>query len=215
MPKSRNNHKIYKMNKYFFILAFGFSFLFFSCGSSKELVQEKTAQLEPVTLELIQDFKISETTLYGLQFFSSTQDTIVLQNQIDATSSRVGPDGVLVLTGGNPSKANIILPGTPGVLVGLVYEQSNEPKNIKELKISYSANKNNYLIYRPSQEDGNTFLLQESKFLVSGELSQVYIVPFYLEQQDQKLIEPGQKVGQKKAEKSPVKKTGKKYDFQN
>lgn len=136
--------------------------------------------------------------LESVQFFSGP-DTIVLQKSTKVATGSVANDGTLLLTGGEPTRKVLILPNTPGTLVpqGVVLTQD---KKIKELRVSFSEKENNYLIFLPSNDEFGTFFLTQTevKTISKGEGSPLMIKLFYLEEQDQKKIETGRIVGQKK-----------------
>ena len=174
-----------------------FSFTLFSCSSSKNLAKEEET-LTPFLAEMIENFELTPKMLESVQFFSST-DTIVLAKSTKVASGTVSEDGTLLLTGGEPTKQVIILPNTPGIIIprGVIL---GDDKKIKELRVSFSEKENNYLIFLPSDDEFGSFVLSQTeiKSVSRGEGSPLMIKLFYLEEQDQKKIEPGRIVGQKK-----------------
>ncbi len=173
------------------------SFTFFSCSTSKNLVKQDKTFTE-FSLGIVENFELTPKMLESVQFFSST-DTIVLAKSTKVASGTVSEDGTLLLTGGEPTKQVIILPNTPGIIIprGVIL---GDDKKIKELRVSFSEKENNYLIFLPSDDEFGSFVLSQTeiKSVSRGEGSPLMIKLFYLEEQDQKKIEPGRIVGQKK-----------------
>lgn len=174
-----------------------FSFTLFSCSISKNLAKEEKT-LTPFLAEMIENFELTPKMLESVQFFSG-EDTIILSKTITVSTGTVAEDGTLLLAGGEPTKKVFILPNTPGIIIprGVIL---GDDKKIKELRVSFSEKENNYLIFLPSDDEFGSFVLSQTeiKTVSRGEGSPLMIKLFYLEEQDQKKIEPGRIVGQKK-----------------
>jgi len=179
------------MKKTIFFL---FIIFLFSCGASKQLVTPADNMVfEPLSLFLIDTFKVDVKNFDKIQFFSGP-DTIILSKKYNIAQSTVGSKGELVLTGGEPIQAIIILPNTPGILIkdGVLVDSKGK---VQSLDITFS-NQNKSLTYQVGSDEHGMFIAQNLPNMTKGGGSQLFVRFRYSEHPNVIKVEPGRRVGQ-------------------
>lgn len=167
------------------------SYYFISCASLKAPTEEEADNLTAFSLGMIENFHLTPEMIKNIQFFSGS-DTITIETSKKVSSSAVATDGTVLLTGGSSVTKFLILPNTPGTVApnGVVVVD----KKIKELRISFAYNEENYLTFSPSEDEFGTFVLKPKNDKSSLSVNSLMVSVNYTEIQDNSKVEPGRSV---------------------
>ncbi len=160
--------------KHLFFLAFGFSFFFFSCRTSKEVVkipeivkldtlEKEVLNLKRFSLKLMEKYSIPEDSLVKVQFYSPDSLDIILYPQKEKEIFySILQDGTLNLNEKNKTRI-VFQKKTPGVLKE--FTVSSKTRKLDLIKIYLSeideeneSDKKKFLTFR-SNADSTGFVL--------------------------------------------------------